>query len=120
MTTYLSESILDGLKAARQKQTRKGSKIRVEIGDAYVPVIEMTEGGFTIAQDSAPQLRGHVDLFEGPRHLFRCLIVASESFGGVTRYEFKHSTPADQSVALDYVAERPAPHALIEDIRTGL
>jgi hypothetical protein len=120
MTTYLPEAVLAGLSAARQKETRKSSKYRVEVGGAYVPVIELTQAGFSVAQDAAPQLRGHVDLFEGPRHLFRCLIVASDSVGEVMQYEFKHSTPAAQGAALDYVADRAAPHALIEDIRAGL
>ena len=120
MTTYLPESVLAGLNAARRKQTRRSGKIRVDMGESYVPVIELTDHGFSVGRDAAPQLRGHVDLFEGPRHLFRCLIVASESSGEVMRYEFKYSTSAAHGAALDYVADRPAPHALIEDIRTGL
>jgi len=61
----------------------------------------------------APQLRGLVDLYDGSRHLYQCLIVASEEEGGEMRYEFKRNTRAVDSAPLDFERDANKPVALI-------
>jgi hypothetical protein len=61
----------------------------------------------------APQLRGLVDLYDGSRHLYQCLIVASEEEGDEMRYEFKRNTPAVDSAPLDFERDANKPVALI-------
>ena len=58
-------------------------------------------------------LRGFVDLYDGARHLYQCLIVASEEDGGQMRYEFKRSTEARDAAPLDFARDEDAPVALI-------
>ena len=58
------------------------------------PVLDYRDSGFSLDIDNAPKLRGLVDLYDGSRHLYQCLIVASEEDGMLMRYEFKRSTAA--------------------------
>jgi hypothetical protein len=51
-----------------------------------------------------------VDLYDGTKHLYQCLIVASEEEAGEMRYEFKRNTRAEDKVPLDF---EQAPAALI-------
>ncbi len=62
-------------------------------------------GGFALDAADAPHLRGLVDIRQGARHLYRCLIVACEQGDGEIRYEFKQSTRADDDPPCDF--ERP-------------
>jgi len=54
-----------------------------------------------------------VDLYDGSRHLYQCLIVASEEEGDEMRYEFKRNTPAVDSAPLDFERGANKPVALI-------
>ncbi len=65
--------------------------------------------------EDAPKLRGLVDIYDGARHLYQCLIVASEAQDGEMIYEFKRHTAAVDRAPLDFSPEENAPVALIED-----
>jgi len=115
MTTYLPKEVREGLEMARKRDLKKKNRLRVAAGDAVFPVIEFRDGGFSLDIDDAPKLRGLVDLYDGARHLYQCLIVASEEDGHVMRYEFKRSTPANDEAPLDFVRDENAPVALLTD-----
>ena len=70
----------------------------------------MSDNGFAVAADDTPHLRGLVDIFEGSRHLYQALIVASAEAGDVTRYDFKRNTAAMAAPPVDFeqTARRPA------------
>jgi hypothetical protein len=71
------------------------------------------EGGFSLDAEGAPQLRGLVDLYDGSRHLYQCLIIASEEASGEMIYEFKRHTAAIDEAPLDFYRDENAPVALI-------
>ena len=71
------------------------------------------QAGFTVEADAVPDLRGLVDLFDGGRHLYQCLIIASEPEAGERRYDFKRNTAASDSAPLDHYREPEAPVGLL-------
>lgn len=113
MTTYMSKEVREGLMAARRAGLKKASRLRVLAGERFYPVLSLREAGFSVDAEDAPQLRGLVDLYEGGRHLYQCLIVASELDCGELRYEFKRNTMAADRAPLDHYRDPEAPIALL-------
>ena len=114
MLEYLPKEVREGLELARKRALRKNNRLRILVGDEVFPVLKMWSDGFTLDSDNAPHLRGLVDLYDGSRHLYQCLIVTSEEENGRTRYDFKRSTEVRDKAALDFAREENAPVALIE------
>ena len=114
MTGYLPKEVLEGLKAAQKKAERKRSRRSVHVGDDVYPILQFAEEGFALDAEHAPHLRGLVDIYEGPRHLYQALIVASEIKGDVMRYEFKRNTLASDHAPRDFYQEQDAPIALLD------
>ena len=113
MTTFLPREVAEGLEAARKQALRKKSRLRVQAGTKIFTVLKYWDSGFLVDLQDAPQLRGLVDLYDGSRHLYQCLIVASEEEGDEMRYEFKRNTPAVDSAPLDFERGANKPVALI-------
>lgn len=115
MSTWVPKEVQAGLDAARKKSLRKSSKMRVEADGQSFRVLKFREDGFTLDIEDAPHLRGLVDLYDGGRHVYQCLIVASEEDGDVMHYEFKRSTVAEDKPPADYFRGENAPVALLAD-----
>lgn len=115
MTDYLPKEVLEGLELARKRELMKNSRLRVHVGDEVFPVLRFWETGFSLDAEDAPHLRGLVDLYDGARHLYQCLIVASEEENGLMVFEFKRSTAAHDSAPVDFERDANAPVALITD-----
>ncbi|TKZ21071.1 hypothetical protein FAP39_08120 [Shimia litoralis] len=115
MTTYLPKDVQAGLDNARKKSLKKASKMRVEANGRSFRVLKFREDGFTLDVEDAPHLRGLVDLFDGGRHIYQCLIVASEEDGDLMHYDFKRSTAAADRAPLDFYRGENAPIALLSD-----
>ena len=113
MSEYLPKEVREGLVLARKRALRKKSRLRVHVGDAVFPVLRFWETGFSLDIEDAPHLRGLVDLYDGSRHLYQCLIVASEQAHGEMNYDFKRSTAAVDKAPLDFVRDDDAPIALL-------
>lgn len=113
MSTYISPEVQAGLDAARKKALKSRHKLRVEVDGHSFRVLRFQDDGFTLDIDNAPKLRGLVDLFDGSKHLYQCLIVATEELGGEMRYEFKRATLAADSAPVDFFKGENAPVALL-------
>lgn len=113
MTTFLPKEVQDGLDAARKQALLKKSRLKVIAGKDSFPILRMWDTGFTLDADVAPQLRGLVDVYDGTRHLYQCLIVASDEEGGEMSFEFKRATEAHDRPPLDFAQDEDAPVALI-------
>ncbi|VDC26097.1 hypothetical protein [Pseudogemmobacter humi] len=110
MLEYLPQELRDQLEAARKRRAARKSKMRVEVNGAVFPVLRFWQGGFSLDADLCPaRLRGLVDLHDGPRHVFQCLIIASEIEAGELVCEFKRATPVASRAALDYWRDENAP-----------
>ncbi len=110
---FLPKEVQAGLEKARKQSLRKQSRLRVHTDDNIFPVLRYWDTGFSLDIDNAPQLRGLVDLYDGGRHLYQCLVVASEEENGQMIYEFKRSTAAKDKAPLDFVRDVNAPIALL-------
>jgi hypothetical protein len=113
MSEFLPKEVREGLELARKRALLKKSRLRVHIDDAVYPVLKLWETGFTLDADQAPALRGLVDLFDGSRHLYQCLIVASQQESGQMLYEFKRNTAVVDRPPVDFVKNENAPIALL-------
>jgi hypothetical protein len=113
MSEYLPKEVREGLELARKRSLRKKSRLRLRVGDEVFAVLKYWETGFALDIEDAPHLRGLVDLYDGARHMYQCLIVASEEDGAQMKYEFKRSTEARDKAPLDFVRDENAPVALI-------
>ncbi len=113
MLEFLPKEVREGLEAARLRDRKRKSRLRVQVGGAVFPVLRYWEDGFALDAGMAPHLRGLVDLYEGERHIFQCLIVASTIDGGELICDFKRSTMVLDRPALDYWRGENAPVALI-------
>lgn len=109
MLEFLPKELRDGLEAARLRQARRKSRLRVQVGEAVFPVLRIWETGFTVEAGMAPRLRGLVDIYDGGRHIFHCLIVASAEDGGEIVCEFKRHTLVSDRPPLDFWRDENAP-----------
>lgn len=114
MSTFLPNEILDGLEDARRKGWHSSKRLRIEAGSQRIAVTRAWENGFALHARVAPNLRGLVDLYDGSRHLKRCLIVACEEDGGEMRYELKVVNEATDEQPVDFERASDAPVALIK------
>jgi len=113
MTDMLPREVREGLELARRSARRRKSRLRLHVGDRTYPILRFSHDGFQLDIEDAPHLRGHVDIYEGHRHLYQALIVAAAREGDCMSYEFKRSTPATDHAPLDYFRADDAPVALI-------
>lgn len=114
MTEDLPEAVRLGLEAARAAGLRRGSRLCIHDRGTVHRVLRLWDTGFALAASEAAPLRGYVDLYNGPRHLASCLIVASgDGEAGERTYEFKVRTAVLDRAPLDFERTEVAPAALI-------
>ena len=109
MLEFLPKEVREGLEAARKRDLKRKSRLRVQVGEAVFPILRFWDEGFALDASMTPNLRGLVDVFDGANHIFQCLIVASTAEGGELICEFKRSTPVLDRPALDYWRDENAP-----------
>lgn len=113
MSDFLPKEVLEGLQRARKARLRASSRLRVHTDGEVFPVLRFWESGFALDSVNAPHLRGLVDLYDGSRHIYQCLIVASSEDAGEMVFDFKRSTAVLDKAPLDFVCEETGPVALI-------
>ncbi|MEL6679833.1 MAG: hypothetical protein AAFQ51_14090 [Pseudomonadota bacterium] len=112
MEAYLPNDIIEGLGRTRRRAAEPKGRLCVHAGGEVYRLLELRDEGFTVAEGT-PILRGHVELFDGPRRLADCLIVRSGTRDGDVAYDFKRISPAVSGPAADFVREEPAPSGLL-------
>jgi len=113
MSDFLPKEVREGLEAARKKALRKSSRLRLKVGDEAYPILRMWENGMALDLRTDLPLRGLVDLYDGAKHLYQALIVATYEESHEMIYEFKRATLAGEAPALDYAQADDAPVALL-------
>ncbi len=110
MLEYLPAYVREGLEAARKKDLKRKSRLRVQVGDEVYPVLRFWDNGFALDADFSPgKLRGLVDVYDGSRHVFQCLIIASGIDNGELVCDFKRATAVSDRAPLDYWRDGNAP-----------
>lgn len=113
MTTFLPQNIQQDLIAAHRDRLAKKSRLRLNVDGDWIAVHKFWDEGFTVDAADAPHLRGLVDLYDGSRMIYQCLIIASTEENGQMTYEFKRHTPALDHAPLDFFRASDAPIALL-------
>ncbi len=113
MLEFYSKELRDGLDAARKRQMTRKSRLRVQVGEAVFPILRFWHDGFALDAALTPHLRGLVDVYDGARHVFQCLIIASANERGELVCDFKRSTPIRDTAPLDYWRDENAPVAYL-------
>jgi len=113
MLEFLPQDVKDGLDAARRDARRPSTRMRIKVGGHSFTLLRSWEKGFSIKASEAPPLRGHVDLYDGARHVGCCLIVACGQDGDEMIYEFKRNTPVSDRAPLDFAPDDLSSLALI-------
>lgn len=109
----LPKEVREGLEQARKRDKKRISRLRVRVGNEVFPILKLSNSGFAVDRKNADHMRGLVDVYEGSRHLYQALIVASQDDGHEMRFDFKRSTPAMDRPPLDYDLPDDAPIALL-------
>ncbi|WP_149588979.1 hypothetical protein [Tabrizicola flagellatus] len=110
MLEFLPIEVREGLEAARKRDQKRRSRLRVKVGDAVFPVLRFWDNGFALDADFSPgKLRGLVDVYDGSRHAFQCLIVASSIDDGELVCDFKRATAVTERAPLDFWRDENAP-----------
>lgn len=114
MFEFLPKEVREGLEAARKRDQKARSRLCVHVGGEVFHVLRLWGDGFALEAAGAPKMRGLVDLYDGPRHLSECLVVASVEENGEMICDFKRHTPATDRPALDFYRDEGAgPVALL-------
>lgn len=113
MSEYLPEAVRRGLEDARVAMLRTAGRLCVHDGDRVYRISRIWDGGFAMVAKDAPPLRGLVEIYDGPRHVAHCLIVASHEEDGLMVYDYKRATAVLDRAPLDFVLEIPRPAGLI-------
>lgn len=106
---FLPKDVQVGLDAARKVALARKSRLRVDVGGQVFPILKFWKDGFALDGGVTTHLRGLVDVFDGARHEFQCLIVASRQEGDMLICDFKRATRVVESAALDYFRDENAP-----------
>ncbi|MFN3993825.1 MAG: hypothetical protein ACK4IU_13040 [Tabrizicola flagellatus] len=110
MLEFLPIEVREGLDAARKRDQKRRSRLRVQVGDAVFPVLRFWDNGFALDANFSPgKLRGLVDVYDGSRHAFQCLIVASSIENGELVCDFKRATAVTERAPLDFWRDENAP-----------
>ncbi|MCB2115034.1 MAG: hypothetical protein KDE00_01720 [Rhodobacteraceae bacterium] len=113
MTDYLPKDVQEGLLAARKRDLKRRSRLRIHAGDEVYPILRFWQTGFALDADQVQHIRGLVDIYDGSRHLYQSLIIASDIEAGELICIMKRSTAALDRAPLDYVRDEDAPVAYL-------
>jgi len=109
----LPREVKEGLRLARLRDLGRKNRLRLRAGDEEFPILRLWDGGFALDAETPVNLRGFVDIYDGARQLYQCLVVCSSLENQERIYEFKRQTAVTSGPALDYVRDETAPVALL-------
>ncbi|RPE63206.1 hypothetical protein EDD53_2803 [Pacificibacter maritimus] len=110
---FLPKEVREGLELARKRDLKRRSRLRVRTDENVYPILRLWDNGFAVDRENAERLRGYVDIYDGARHMYQALIVASQDDGFEMLFDFKRSTATTDRPALDYDQPEDAPVALL-------
>ena len=113
MISFLPDAVQQGLEEARKAALKRKDRLSVHDGDDTYRIRRFWDGGFALDLDGSDRLRGHVDIYDGPRHLYQCLVMSSVDADDERVFEFKWLTPVANQPAADFVRPDFVPAGLI-------
>jgi hypothetical protein len=112
MLEHLPQDIREMLGRPRRRDRLRGRRLRLHLGDAVFPIRRLWDDGFAIDAARLTRLRGRVEIREGQRRVWTCLIVAAAIEGDELVCSFKRLSPAQDSAPADYWRGEGAPGAI--------
>lgn len=79
MDVFLPQGFAPGRGRVWTDVPRRSAHLRVKVGDESYPVLRRWASGFAMAADQGPAVAGIVDLYDGPQHLYQCLVIRHET-----------------------------------------
>ncbi len=113
MIDVLPEHIREGLETARKTSIARGNRLCVHDGGRVYRINRLWSDGMAMNHQDGAKLRGRVEIYDGARHLYQCLIVNSRVEGDELLFDFKWLHPVKTQPAADFVRERDAPAGLL-------
>ena len=77
MYTFLPDAVRQGLEEARKAALKRKDRLSVHDGDDTYRIRRFWDGGFALDLEGSDRLRGRVDIYDGPKHLYTCLVMSS-------------------------------------------
>ncbi|MDZ7910011.1 MAG: hypothetical protein U5N10_18525 [Gemmobacter sp.] len=112
MLEFLPKDVREGLVLAQTRKAQR-SRLRVQLGQAVFPVVQLTADTIVLEAGLSPRLRGVIDVFDGARHILQGLVVATRQEDGLLVCSFKRSNTVSDTPPLDYVRDENAPAGLL-------
>ena len=87
---------------------RSGSGLTLRTGRAVYPILRIWDEGLALPAEAGADLRGRVDVYDGARHVFHALVVATaddtpgDGASREVRCSFKRCVPAGITQPRDY------------------
>ena len=113
MYTFMSDAVRQGLEEARKAELKRKDRLSVHDGDKIYRIRRFWDGGFALDLGGSERLRGHVDIYDGPKHLYQCLVMSSVADDNERVFEFKWLTPVATAPATDFALPDFVPAGLI-------
>lgn len=113
MNDILPEAVRLGLEKARKTAIKREGRLCVHDGENVYRIHKFWDGGFSIDADTGDKLRGRVEIYDGARHLYQCLIVSSEVDGDLRIFEFKWLHAVADKAPVDFALPDFVPAGLI-------
>ena len=113
MNDFLPDAVRQGLEQARKNALRRSTRLCVHDGDDVYAIRRLWDGGFALDANVADKVRGRVEIYDGSRHLYQCLIVDSADEGDERVFDFKWLHPVKETAPLDYEQPNFVPAGLI-------
>lgn len=105
MTFTLPEAVRDGLAQARRAALHRNDRLCVHDGDEVYRIRRFWADGMAIDAGHGARLRGRVEIYDGARHLYQCLIENGQVTGDEAVFDFKWLHPVTTQPPVDF--ERP-------------
>lgn len=113
MNDFLPEAVRLGLEQARKSARSRTNRLCVHDGDDVYAIRRFWESGFALDAEVAEKLRGRVEIYDGARHLYQCLIVGSAIEGEERVFDFKWLHPVTDAAPVDYERSTFVPAGLL-------
>ena len=113
MIDHLPKEVRDGLQAARKASLKRNDRLCIHDGDDVFRIRRFWADGVSIDLKHGDKLRGRVEIYDGARHVYQCLIENGRTEGEECVFDFKWLNPVAERPAVDFVQPEVVPVGLI-------
>lgn len=113
MNDFLPAAVREGLEAARKASIKRNDRLCVHDGEDVYRIRRFWADGLSIDARHGEKLRGRVEIYDGARHVYQCLIVNSRLEGDECIFDFKWLHPVVEQPAVDFVRPDVVPAGLL-------